>query len=311
MTPLVSILIPAYNAAPWIAGTIRSALAQTWTNTEIIIVDDGSSDNTLFEARTFASERVQIISQPNRGASAARNHALHLARGNYIQFLDADDLLAPDKIERQLARLLPLGSNHLASGSWARFENDPSSADFASQPAPNARDLSGVEFLQLNFETISMMHPAAWLAPRALLDRAGPWNESLSLNDDGEYFARVALASTGIVFCSDARSFYRSNLSGSLSRRKDPRALASLFRSVELTLQHLLAADSSPRTQSAAAFAWKWAAFELYPAAPALSRDAENNSRALGGSPRPFPGSGRFQLLSRILGWRLARRLLA
>jgi glycosyltransferase involved in cell wall biosynthesis len=309
VTPLVSILIPAYNAAPWISETIRSALAQTWPQIEIIVVDDGSTDTTLTVANSFASPRVRIVSQPNRGASSARNHALTLARGEYIQFLDADDLLAPDKIESQLRRLLPLGPRTLASGAWARFESTLSSVVFTLQP--NARDLSGVEFLQINFEEIAMMHPAAWLAPRALLDRSGSWDEALSLNDDGEYFARVALASDQIVFCTDARSYYRSNLSNSLSRRKDPRALASLYRSVELTLEHLLAVDRSPRTVAAAAFAWKWAAFELYPTLSDLSRTAEAESKKLGGSSRPFPAGGRFQLLSRLLGWRVARRLTA
>ncbi len=308
MHPLVSILIPAHNASPWIAETLRSARAQTWPQIEIIVIDDGSTDDTLAVANTFASPQLRVVTQPNRGASAARNHALSLARGDYIQFLDADDLLAPDKIENQLRRLLPLGPRTLASGTWARFETDSSAAVFTTSP-PNARDLSGVEFLQLNFETLSMMHPAAWLAPRALLDHAGPWDETLSLNDDGEYFARVALASERILFCSDARSYYRSQLPGSLSRRKDPRALASLYRSVELTLQHLLAADRSPRTLAAAAFAWKWTAFELYPASPVLSRSAARECRKLGGSPHPFPGSGRFRLLSRLLGWRLAKRL--
>ena len=311
MTPLVSILIPAYNAAPWIADTLQSALSQTWPHKEIVVVDDGSTDDTRAIANTFISSQagIRVIAQPNYGASAARNHALSLARGEYIQFLDADDLLAPDKIERQLSRLTTLGPRVLASGSWARFENNPASAVFT--PHPNSRDLTGVEFLQLNFEEIAMMHPAAWLAPRALLGAAGPWDETLSLNDDGEYFARVSLAAERIVFCADARSFYRSNLSSSLSRRRDPRALASLFRSVELTLRHLLAADSSPRSLAAAAFAWKWTAFELHPGAPELSRLAEQRCKELGGSPRPFPGSGRFRLLSRFIGWRLARRLLA
>jgi glycosyltransferase involved in cell wall biosynthesis len=314
VTPLTSILIPAYNAAPWIAETLRSALAQTWPRIELIVVDDGSTDDTLSIAKSFerSHANLHVATQPNRGASAARNHALQLAHGDYIQFLDADDLLAPDKIATQLKRLVPLGPRILASGSWLRFEHQVDlAAATALAPSPNARALDGIEFLQLNFETLSMMHPAAWLAPRELLDAAGPWDESLSLNDDGEYFARVALAAERIVFCADARSFYRSNLSGSLSRRKDPRSLSSLYRSMELTLRHFLAADNSPRTRAAAAFAWKWTAFELYPGAPELARKAEQHSHAMGGSTRPFPGSGRFQLLSRLVGWRLARRLLS
>jgi glycosyltransferase involved in cell wall biosynthesis len=281
---------------------------QTWSHKEIVVIDDGSTDETLALARTFEPAGVRVLTQKNAGASAARNAGLAVARGEYIQFLDADDLLAPDKLEKQLDRLLPLGPHVLASGAWARFEHDPKTAAFT--PQPNWRDLTGVEFLQLHYEELCMMHPAAWLASRSLLDRAGTWDESLSLNDDGEYFARVMLAAERIVFCPEARSFYRSNLSGSLSRRKDLRALESLYRSVELTLGHLLAADDSPRTRAAAAFGWKWASFELFPGSPLLSKLAEKNARHFGGSSRRFPGSGRFQLASRFLGWRLAKRLV-
>lgn len=303
----VSIIVPCYNAAPWLAQTIESALAQTWSHCEIIVVDDGSTDNSAAIARTFESRGVRVVVQSNAGASAARNHGLRLARGEFIQFLDADDLLDPQKISAQLPTLQRLGDSCIASGAWARFTSSPAAARFEAHD--NWRDLSGIEFLQLHYEQILMMHPAAWLAPRRLLDRAGPWDESLSLNDDGEYFARVVLAARQIVFCPDARSYYRSSVTGSLSRRRDRPALESYFRSVELTVRHLAAADSSPRTRAALAFAWKWLAFETYPTAPDLARDAEQRSDALGGSPQPLPGNGKFQLLSRIVGWRLARRL--
>lgn len=305
--PLVTLIIPCHNAAPWLAATLESALAQTWTPFEIVVVDDGSTDNSLSVARQYACDHLQVITQPNAGAAAARNTGLRAARGEFIQFLDADDLLAPDKIARQMARLESAGPAALASGAWARFKHTPSEAVFA--PEANERDLTGVEFLQINSESRTMIHPAAWLAPRQLLDRAGPWNESLSLNDDGEYFARVALASSQIVYCANARSYYRSNLSGSLSGRKDPRALQSLYHSMELTIAHLLKHDASPRSRAASAYAWKCTAFELYPGAPALSRAAEAASQQLGGSSRPFPGNGRFLTFSRIFGWRLARRI--
>lgn len=305
--PLVSVVIPCYNAARWLAGAIESALAQTWPATEIITVNDGSNDASPAIARGYQPRGVRVVDQANRGAAAARNAGLRAARGQFIQFLDADDLLAPDKIERQMRVLAPGSPDRLAAGAWARFHGDPGAAAF--HPYANWRDLAGVEFLQLHYEEGCMMHPAAWLAPRALLDRAGPWDESLTLNDDGEYFARVVLASDGIVFCPDARSYYRSGIAASLSGRTDRRSLDSLFRSVDLTTRHLLAADRSPRSLAAAAYAWKWTAFELHPAAPDLSRAAERNSRLLGGSPRPFPAGGRFQIASRFLGWRLAKRL--
>src|SRR5262249_6685849 len=103
MTPLVSILIPAYNAERWISDTIQSALDQTWKHKEIIIVDDGSQDNTLTIARRFASKDVLVTQQVNQGASAARNKTFSLCQGEFVQWLDADDLLSPDKIEKQVA----------------------------------------------------------------------------------------------------------------------------------------------------------------------------------------------------------------
>src|SRR5260370_38827541 len=105
MKHLVSILIPAHIAENWIADTIRSALAQTWPRKEIIIVDDGSTDRTAEIARGFASKKVVVVSTENQGAAAARNHAFQLCQGDYIQRLDADDILAPDKLERQLTAL--------------------------------------------------------------------------------------------------------------------------------------------------------------------------------------------------------------
>src|SRR5271154_7166784 len=102
MKPLVSILVPAYNAEAWISDTLRSAISQTWEPKEIIVVDDGSTDQTLSVARRFQSEQVLILSQKNQGAAAARNRAFSLSHGDYIQWLDADDLLAPDKIAKQM-----------------------------------------------------------------------------------------------------------------------------------------------------------------------------------------------------------------
>ena len=101
MKPLVSILIPAFDAQEWIADTIKSAVGQTWPRKEIIVVDDGSRDQTLSIARQFASKEVSVVTQANQGAAAARNHAFSICQGDYIQWLDADDLLAPDKIERR------------------------------------------------------------------------------------------------------------------------------------------------------------------------------------------------------------------
>src|SRR4029077_10740399 len=119
MKPLVSILIPAYNAERWIGQTILSALAQTWPRKEIIVIDDGSRDQTLQVARQCASEDVFIVAQENQGAAAARNKALQLRQGEYIQWLDADDLLSPDKIAKQAAAARESADRRqLLSAAW-------------------------------------------------------------------------------------------------------------------------------------------------------------------------------------------------
>src|SRR5678809_291985 len=119
MKPLVSILIPAYNVETWIADTLRSAIAQTWVQKEIIVVDDGSTDRTLEIARQFESEGVKVVTQRNQGAAAARNTAFSLSHGDYIQWLDADDLLSPDKIARQVDVLQGCQSRRtLLSSEW-------------------------------------------------------------------------------------------------------------------------------------------------------------------------------------------------
>jgi glycosyltransferase involved in cell wall biosynthesis len=307
LSPLVSILIPCYNAAPWLAQTLESALAQTAPRCEIILVDDGSTDNSLGIARGFESRDVRVVTQPNRGASAARNHGLRLARGDYLQFLDADDLLAPDKIERQLAAARAGDDDVLLSAAWGRFLESPERADFRSNPL--CADLTPVDFLVLALETHNMMHPAAWLTPRRLADAAGPWNEQLSLNDDGEYFARVILAARRVQHCATARSFYRSGLRRSLSRSRSERAWTSQLRSTELTVEQLLARENSARTRRAAADALQRDIFDAYPSCQALRERLQARVAALGGSELRYEAGPRFQLLARLLGWRLAKRL--
>jgi glycosyltransferase involved in cell wall biosynthesis len=101
--PLVSAVVPAYNAARTLRAAVESILLQTVGDIEVIVVDDGSEDDTAEVARAIADPRVRLVSQANGGASAARNAGIRSARGQYVAFLDADDLWLPHKLARQLA----------------------------------------------------------------------------------------------------------------------------------------------------------------------------------------------------------------
>src|SRR5437763_4626430 len=116
----VSILMPAYNAERFVGAALQSALDQTWPDTEIIVVDDGSNDQTYAVAKCYESANVKILRQDNRGAAAARNAALRQAQGDFLQYLDADDLLSPDKIREQVL-LLQQHPGHVSVSSAMYF----------------------------------------------------------------------------------------------------------------------------------------------------------------------------------------------
>jgi glycosyltransferase involved in cell wall biosynthesis len=257
---------------------LESALGQTHRDCEIIVVDDGSQDESLLIARSFADRGVRVVSQANQGAAAARNHGLRLATGDFIQFLDADDLLGPEKIARQLV-ILRDNPKAIASSAWGRFNADPAQVQF--QPEINWTERDPVAWLCHNFAGRGMMPPIAWLTPRSLVERVGAWDERLSLNDDGEYFCRVLLSSETIHFCSEAKVFYRSQIAGSLSRRTSRQAWESALLSHDLCTSHLLARETSGRTRTACADLYQRLAYAMYPDCPDLVKATADKSHAI------------------------------
>ena len=187
MRPLVSILIPAYNSEEWVGAAIASAVGQTWRHKEIIVVDDGSTDGTLAIARHFEPKGVRVVTQSNQGAAAARNTASSLSRGDYIQWLDADDLLSPDKITLQMQAAEETRDRRtLFSSPWASFRYRPAKGKFI--PTPLCSDLDPTEWLTRKWEGNWHMQTATWLISRELTEAAGPWDTRLTFDDDGEYF---------------------------------------------------------------------------------------------------------------------------
>jgi glycosyltransferase involved in cell wall biosynthesis len=251
MKTLVSILIPAYNAESTIAETLESAIVQTWRCKEIIVVDDGSTDRTAEVASEFTSKGVKVVSTENKGLCGAVNYAYSLCQGDYIQELDSDDLLAPDKIERQLATLAADGSKWiLLSSSWAYFYYRTSRARFI--PTSLWQDLSPVEWLLRKMNENQHMQNANWLVSRELAEAAGPWDTRLHYDQDGEYFARTVAACEGIRFVREAKIFYRlrgiSRISyvGNSDIKKN-----SLLLSIALHIQYIRSLEDSERVRRA------------------------------------------------------------
>ena len=276
MKPLVSILIAAYNAEKWIAYTLQSAIAQTWQRKEIIVVDDGSTDHTADVARRYASKGVLVVSTENQGQSAAQNHALQHCQGDYIQYLDADDLLAADKIERQLAALREGDSKRiLLSSPWAPFYYRTRHAHFVHNSL--WQDLSPVEWLLKKMGENVHMGNSTWLMSRELAEAAGAWDTRLHFDQDGEYFARVLLASEGTRFVPGTGTYYRftggksgGNI-GKSDKKKD-----SLLLSMKLHIQYLRSLEDSDRVRKAClAYIQNWY-FYFYPERPDLVAELQS-----------------------------------
>ena len=306
MTPLVSILIPAFNAAEWIAATIASALRQTWTRTEIIVVDDGSTDGTPDVARRTGGSRVTVVSTPNQGPSGARNLALQLSQGEYIQWLDADDLLAPDKIERQMAA--GAGARTLLSGPWGTFYYGTQRA--RCTPTALWHDLTPVEWLLANIGGNVFMPPMTWLTSRDLAQQAGAWDVGLRMDEDAEYFCRVLLRSAGTRFVPGAMSYYRmvpsagrNSAMGRLPARK-----ASKLRSMHLHIAYLRSLEDSERVRRAClAYLQTWVD-DFFPDHPDAVDELHRLASDLGGELRPPCLRSKYQWLVPLIGYGTAKR---
>ena len=308
MTPLVSILIPAYNAEKWISDTIRSAVAQTWQPKEIIVVDDGSTDQTLEVARRFESESVHVFNQKNRGAAAARNKAWSLSHGDYIQWLDADDLLASDKIARQMEVVNPGGSRRtLLSCSFGQFMYRPCRARFT--PTALWCDLSPAEFLLRKLGQRVFMQTAVWLVSRELTEAAGPWDTSMVFDDDGEYFCRILLASDGIRFVREARVYYRLVGTTSVSYvGRSNRKLEALWRSMQLHISYLRSLEDSERVRAACVQHLQNYLIDFYPLRLDLVKQLHETAKDLGGHLQVPDLSWKYSWIKTLFGWGWAKR---
>lgn len=306
-SPFVSILIPAFNAREWIADTIRSAVAQTWDRKEIIVVDDGSTDDTLAIARQFVNLGVQVVTQTNHGAAATRNKAFSLSKGDYIQWLDADDLLSPDKISRQLDALEPGGKKkRLLSSAWGKFMYRHHRAEFV--PTALWCDLSPAEWLLRKMEHNLHMQTATWLVSRELTQAAGPWDTTLLGDDDGEYFCRVLLASEGIKFVPQARVYYRSTPNSLSYIGRSAKKMEAQWRSMELHISYLRRLEESGRGRAACVkYLQNWLD-NFYPERPDIVNQAQELAASLGGKLEIPRLSWKYVWIDAVLGRSAAKR---
>jgi glycosyltransferase involved in cell wall biosynthesis len=291
-----------------VGQAIESILAQTYPTVEIIVVDDNSTDRSAQVLDRYRSPQVQVIAAAFGSAAKSRNFALSSAQGQWIKFFDADDLLNSDAIELQLRRLGER-TDAVASSAWGRFYGDDLGT-FKLNPQSMWRDMAAIDWLVEAWRDAQpMTQPGMFLIPRALLDQAGGWDESLSLIDDFEFFARVLCHANEVLFTPEATLYYRSGLIGSLSGQKSREAVESAFLSLLKGTGHLLQLRSDPQARLSCANVLQDFIYTYYPGHPDLRGLMHQRIGELGGSDLDVSGGPRYHQLRRLVGWKAAKRL--
>jgi hypothetical protein len=311
---LVSTVIPVHNRATMLREAVASVLAQTWQNVEIIIVDDESTDDTpavIAELMAADPERIRSVRRPNGGPGAARESGRQMIRGAYVQYLDSDDLLLPDKFTDQVQALQQRPDCGIAYGKTHH-------AGVGMPLEPVAFKRTGEVFEQL---FPSVLRSRWWststpLYRREVVDALGPWLPLVN-EEDWEYDARTARLGVRLVHCPEFGSVTRWHDEGRLhvGGSEDPRKLADRTTAHLKILDHALASGverSCPELQ--------WFARDLFHLARCCARAglASEAEALVDASARAASSAGKgpldlrvFTRLGRALGWSTAAALAA
>jgi glycosyltransferase involved in cell wall biosynthesis len=313
---LVSVIIPLYNCEARILATLKSVALQTYPYIEVIVVDDASNDNSLDLVRKYKMCNLQVITQENAGAAVARNRGLQIARGSYIQFLDAGDELSHDKIEAQV-NALQNTNDKVAVCNYVQFSDDDDIENLISsdQSAFIYSSNDPADFL-LNlwggYGSMNFIQTNSWLVPRAVIDKSGHWREYRCPDDDGEFFARVILACKGIVHTPSVYNYYHISHGGvnQLSRSTNYKYQMNTLLTIDLKHRYLLAHSPHPLLNKAIAAQYYRFAVDIFPARKTLSAIAWKRFKDLREQPPHLKLGGSFiQLIYNFFGWRISRMI--
>jgi glycosyltransferase involved in cell wall biosynthesis len=301
---LVSIIISAFNAENYIAETLDAVLQQTYPNLEVIVVNDDSTDNTLSIAESYKSRGVLVFSQDKKGQDAALNLGYKHSKGEYIKFMDSDDLINPEMVELQV-NAISTSSDHIAYGEWARFyHNNPSNSNFES--LDYWKNTDPIEFIIARPEGV-MLQCGIILIPRHLIDKVGVWDERLVLYNDTEFFNRIILASKGVKFVKGARLYYRSGMASSISAQNGRKYFESTLLAIDLISQQLLQKEDSIRIRIFISNLYQNRYFQIYPLFPDLCLEYKNRLLEFPLSTLKPQAGKMFKFLHFFLGWKITK----
>jgi glycosyltransferase involved in cell wall biosynthesis len=225
--PLISVVIPAYNGEAFLDQAIQSALEQTWPRTEVVVVDDGSTDRS---AEIAGSYPVELVRQENGGVAAARNRGVDASKGDLLSFLDQDDMLRPEKLERQLEALLAQPEAGMSSCQMRIFLEP-------GCPVPDWIDPDLID------RELHSLHVGTILVWRRTFEQVGRFDDSYRWGNDTDWFMRTREAGVPIAKVSEALMLYRVH-EGNESLRVGVPVLQDTLSAVHASVRRRRAAAS-------------------------------------------------------------------
>lgn len=308
---LVSIIIPTYNSLSFLEESLFSAINQTYLAKEIIVIDDGSNDGTSEYFSSLKIKNLFYYKIENKGACHARNFGFNKSKGKYIQFLDADDVLSPGKISEQV-QILDENPDYIAVCRTFHFNgdiNDGTNSDinflFSTEfPHEFLLNLYGGNGVETN-----MISPNAWLTPRNLIQNAGPWNENLIKDQDGEFFCRVVMASRGVLFEPNGINYYRRLNNGrNISSGNSKEHFKSQLIALTSKKEQLSTFSNDSAYKNAFAIQYKLIAIDSYPKYKDISKKALQLSQRISKTEYlPILGGKSIEFIKKYFGWKMAK----
>jgi glycosyltransferase involved in cell wall biosynthesis len=313
---LVSVIIPFFNCGSSLTRTIKSVMAQSYSPIEVIMIDDGSTDDSYSIAKNFECTNIKVFRQINLGASVARNLGIANASGTYFQFLDAGDVLSDNKIEIQV-NALSRYKRKLAVCDYAQFTND---AELKMDVILDQSDFiysteNPIDFLISlwgGYGNLNFIPTNCWLVPRELIEMVGGWRNYRCPDDDGEFFARIILASNGIIHTENARNYYHIAFRGEnqLSQNKNVKLLKNLILTIDLKHKYLEQKGGHKFLPIAIGSQYLRFAVFNYPQQIVLSKIAFRRYKKLNVKLKsPVLGGIFLECTKYLFGWRVARWL--
>jgi hypothetical protein len=298
---LVSTIIPVWNRPSMLREAVASVLAQTYRPVEVIIVDDGSTDDTAATADAMAREEPEIVTAihiANGGPGVAREAGRRIARGDYIQHLDSDDVLLPEKFAMQVAALESSPQCGAAYG-WTRFRHH----DGRIEPLPWKRSGERIATMFPSMLTMRWWDTPTPLYRRPLLAAAGSWTD-LRVEEDWEYDCRIAVPGVRLAYCEDWVCEVREHLPVPLT----PAKMRDRARAHALIASHARAAAIDPASPEFRQFAREL--FHIGRQCGAAGLTAESRQLvALAREIDDLRDLRVYERLARTIGWTNAGRL--